>query len=223
MQFCFHLPNHRKCFNNFCGSLYSARFRERGRYIFVPVYRHPLNQTQLAGYSYNLYVSYDASILLPIGVTGGVIDTIGNGYAVFTINNAPDTAYIECIVGLGDSAATLMQIDSLNWGCAAHSARLDGLFSVTGLCAQGGTRLFISDSGIALSQNDPNPFSGSTMINFPTIENGETRLWIADVLGRVQAVLAEGYLRAGSYESRLMVKECRRECIFMRCRLLRSI
>ena len=178
----------------------SADSGKPGDIVYVPVVIHPLNQTQLAGVSCRVQISYNASILSPVGIINGEIDSVGSGFIIFTVDDAADPAFVKCIVGLGDTTATNVHIDTVEWECISQTELSDGEFALTGLCKQGGTRLFLADSGLSLTQNNPNPFGGTTTIQFRTIENGETRLWVADVLGREQALLVEGYRNAGSYE-----------------------
>ena len=184
-----------------------------GDTVKLPVLFQSRNNIQIAGLSCLVQMSYNPSILLPINVIGGTLDSLGNGYVVFTIENVSDTGYLECIVGLGDSTATLLHIDSINWGCAAQSSGQDGKFTLTGLCMQGGTRLFIEDSGMTLAQNVPNPVNGETTIRFRTIENGQTQLWIADVLGRRQAILMMRIVRPGHIRHNSMHNTYNRVCI----------
>jgi hypothetical protein len=54
-----------------------------------------------------------------------------------------------------------------------------------------------------LSQNYPNPFSGSTTIDFEVEEPGHVTLRVFDVLGRQVAVLVDGALPADSHTARL--------------------
>ena len=51
-----------------------------------------------------------------------------------------------------------------------------------------------------LHQNFPNPFNPTTTIRFDVRTSGNVSLKVFDVLGREVAVLADEYLRAGSYE-----------------------
>jgi hypothetical protein len=51
-----------------------------------------------------------------------------------------------------------------------------------------------------LHQNYPNPFNPTTTIRFDVSVSGNVSLKVYDVLGREVAVLADEYLRAGSYE-----------------------
>jgi len=172
-----------------------------GDTVYIPIIIQSLQQQiQLNGITYQARVSYNGTILLPIGMLHGTIDTIGNGYVVFTGSNAADTAVLKCIIGLGDSVSTALHIDTVNWGgCVVQSTSIDGTFSLTGLCTQGGTRLYDENGTISLSQNNPNPFIGVTEIDYNTIEDGPTRLWITDMLGRQVAVLADGAYKAGKY------------------------
>ena len=51
-----------------------------------------------------------------------------------------------------------------------------------------------------LHQNFPNPFNPTTTIRFDVSVSGNVSLKVYDVLGREVAVLADEYLRSGSYE-----------------------
>jgi hypothetical protein len=52
----------------------------------------------------------------------------------------------------------------------------------------------------SLGQNYPNPFNPSTNIKFQLPEDGKIRLFVSDIVGREQAVLIDGFRRAGNYE-----------------------
>ncbi len=51
-----------------------------------------------------------------------------------------------------------------------------------------------------LEQNYPNPFNPTTTIRFDVRTSGNVSLKVYDVLGREVAILADEYMRAGSYE-----------------------
>ncbi len=56
---------------------------------------------------------------------------------------------------------------------------------------------------MALDQNQPNPFSGSTEITFSLQESGNARLSVFDATGREVARLVDGPLRAGDHTATL--------------------
>jgi len=56
-------------------------------------------------------------------------------------------------------------------------------------------------SDYSLKQNYPNPFNPNTNFSFSITKAGNTKLVVYDMLGRVAAILADGYLAAGSYKA----------------------
>lgn len=56
-------------------------------------------------------------------------------------------------------------------------------------------------SGYSLSQNYPNPFNPSTKIRFEIPSFGEVKITVYDASGKERAVLTDGTLRAGIYET----------------------
>lgn len=59
------------------------------------------------------------------------------------------------------------------------------------------------ETWVALDQNQPNPFSGSTEITFSLQESGNARLSVFDATGREVARLVDGPLRAGDHTATL--------------------
>lgn len=57
-------------------------------------------------------------------------------------------------------------------------------------------------SGYSLEQNYPNPFNPTTIINYRMPEAGRVSLKIFDLLGREIALLADGYMEAGTHSVR---------------------
>lgn len=55
------------------------------------------------------------------------------------------------------------------------------------------------DAPVVLEQNFPNPYYGSTMIRFRVNQAGHVSLKVYDIIGKLQAVLENGYFTPGSY------------------------
>ncbi|HZV12124.1 MAG TPA: T9SS type A sorting domain-containing protein, partial [Candidatus Kapabacteria bacterium] len=172
-----------------------------GDTIVVPVILQSTNS--VAGIRLTMHIRYNASVLLPLSATGGTIDSIGTGIAIFTSDgsNTTDTiTQITFLVALGDSAISSITFDTLLSGiCPVAFSQTGGGVQLTGLCQQGGTRLFVANGQIALMQNAPNPFSSATDIVYSTIENGETRLTISNILGQTVAVLVDNSVPPGKH------------------------
>ena len=177
-----------------------------GDTIIVPVILRSPNPAQ--GARITLRIHYDPSVLLPLSATGGTIDSIGTGVIVFTSDgsgvadsNGRDTiGRVKFLVALGDSALSPITIDTLqSGGCPVTFSQTNGGIQLTRLCQQGGTRLFLNNGTLTLSQNDPNPFNGETEIVYQTIESGPARLVIRNVLGQPIAVLADNNTTAGRH------------------------
>lgn len=60
-----------------------------------------------------------------------------------------------------------------------------------------------ASSGISLAQNEPNPFSASTVIRYSLHQPSHVRLRIYDVSGRVVATPVDGAMEAGEHATRV--------------------
>jgi hypothetical protein len=170
-----------------------------GDTILVPIVLQSPNP--VSGVQLTMHIRYNASVLLPISAKDGTIDSIGTGVMVLTSNgnNTTDTiAWVKFFVALGDSVNSSITFDTLLSGnCPVAFSQSGGGVQLTGLCQQGGTRLFVNNGTLSLSQNAPNPFSSTTFITFSTIESSETRLVISNVLGQAVATLMDGKVPVG--------------------------
>jgi hypothetical protein len=87
-------------------------------------------------------------------------------------------------------------VDSVRTGCPLSIAGISSTASVTGLCQEGGTRLFDAAAQLALEPPHPSPGNGLVQLRFRTIENGMTSLTLYDVRGRaVRRILHEALQR----------------------------
>jgi sugar lactone lactonase YvrE len=156
-------------------------------------------------------LSFNESLLTPVdmqqrGMIAGGVQTM---HIAGAWDGASDTlAVIPMTVGLGDATTSSVDIPTFRWlDDFGAEVPLDidtrsGVFTLTGLCTQGGTRLFSATGKFSLSQNHPNPASGITEIEYETIEDGRTTLYVADILGRRVANIADADAKAGKYSVR---------------------
>ncbi len=136
---------------------------------------------------------YNSTLLenLPGDPGTTLIRAVGIGDIGLTLTNAPDSIIgrLHFRAGLGNAPNTALQIDSASTDSPnALLVPTDGLFSLRGICYEGGPRLM-------------NP-SGTPSINVPTrittgshlpvaitlIEEGRTKLYLADMLGRTTKI-----------------------------------
>lgn len=74
-----------------------------------------------------------------------------------------------------------------------------GVFSLDGVCFEGGKRLLEMDARFSLHQNKPNPVETSAIIEFDAGEPGSHRVFVADMLGNTVKVLLNQNILPGSY------------------------
>ena len=109
-------------------------------------------------------------------------------------------ARLQFIATLGNAEGTPIHLEnSFAPGGDVTVTEIPGYFLLSDICREGGTRLFLETGSIGLRQNRPNPFNASTVIEYEVIENGHTRLFVMDLLGRTVSVLVDGVIEAGRY------------------------
>ncbi len=108
---------------------------------------------------------------------------------------------VRCRVSLGSSDSTLIMlkdsepIDDNRYYMKEES----GLFTLSGVCRQNGSRL-IGNSGILrLKQNSPNPADRVTTISFTVIEKELCELELYNIYGRKMAVLFSEFVEPKEY------------------------
>lgn len=105
------------------------------------------------------------------------------------------------IAALGNAESTPIVIESFAWedGCSGGLATTDGRFNVSGLCPDGGTRLFFSGDSIFLKPVAPNPARDRVRVEYGVVEQGRTELLLVNGAGGTAAVLVNGPLAPGHY------------------------
>lgn len=75
------------------------------------------------------------------------------------------------------------------------------VFTLTGVCEEGGPRLFDMRGEIQISGVAPNPVMGISKVEFETIEEGFHTLRLIDIEGNLVQMLAEGHLTPQVHEA----------------------
>jgi hypothetical protein len=108
-------------------------------------------------------------------------------------------------VALGDSVATIIRFETFGFtnGKKVRISTVSGLFKLANICTQGGARLFAATDSLLLAQNVPNPATSITTISFQLIEEGITKLWVSDLLGRKVISILDDSIKPGTYSTDL--------------------
>jgi hypothetical protein len=101
---------------------------------------------------------------------------------------------------LGDSGCTTIEIDSLGWDEYNFEAKARCEVCIK-LCEADGKRLILSTDSLAMSMIYPNPVNEIARLDYVLIENGQTELYLTDLLGNVVDVLYSGNAVAGTYNA----------------------
>ncbi len=156
--------------------------------------------------NYTVQITFDETLLVPIDKS--IQSSIKGRWRTLTLHGTRPDAQVSGVltailfeVALGDTVATKIKIDTFYFtnGSPVTVHVSDGLFNLTKLCQQGGTRLFSETDSLLLNQNIPNPARSSTTIVYGLMEDGNTKLWLTDVLGRRAMTVFDDILKAGKY------------------------
>ncbi|MBE0643429.1 MAG: LamG domain-containing protein [Bacteroidetes bacterium] len=175
---------------------------EPGEVIQVPL--SILDETalsQLAPTRFHSILSFDESVMLPVGNTPpGVTE---NGIRKIELESGygggMQLAGLEFMVTLGTTAETPLRIDHFDWaGTPVRVRTQNGLLRVR-ICREGGERLFDGTHYIGLEQNNPNPATSQTTIRYSLLTAGAVRLILIDSYGRHIATLVDAVQEAGEH------------------------
>ncbi len=148
-------------------------------------------------------IRFNATLLVPTDPTPA--GSVEDGERTILLDQLPvkadeqgAIAHLTFIATLGNAEGTPLVVENpIAVGGDVTVAGVPGYFLLTDLCHEGGTRLFDAAGQIVLRQNRPNPFNAITVIEYEVIEDGPTRLYVADLLGRVVSVLVDDFVQAG--------------------------
>jgi hypothetical protein len=157
---------------------------------------------------YTAKLRFNKTLLAPSGATPpGVI--IGNDLIVTISGTNPlplgttsgTLATLDFLATLGNDTCTDVSIDEFIWtDGAVRVTRQNGRFCLTGVCETGGTiRLIDPNAKLSLSQTHPNPASSQAHVEYDLSEQGETKLFITDIMGREVKQIVTGVQLTGHY------------------------
>ncbi|MBL0174192.1 MAG: choice-of-anchor D domain-containing protein [Ignavibacteria bacterium] len=177
-----------------------------GELVEVPLYLRNTQDVTLSGaIGIQTELRFNASLLSPFGNTPK--GSIANNERTIVLENIPTlpdakgiVATLQFIAMLGDADGTPLQLEhSYAFGGKVALTEAPGYFLLSDVCREGGSRLFQATGTSGLSQNRPNPFNASTVIEYEVIENAPLRLVVMDLLGRTVSTLVDGMVPPGRY------------------------
>lgn len=111
-------------------------------------------------------------------------------------------------IALGDSDIdTIRIINSYSVGGFANIDTIAGIFTLQGVCRQGGNRLISADNTLYLSEIKPNPVSKYADVEYEIIERGITKLYIVDLYGNNKNEVISKFHEPGFYHLQLDISE----------------
>jgi len=160
-----------------------------GDIVTIPIYlKNAQNITQSGSNHLKTDINFNPTILLPDNYPNY---SIKNGIGTLPLDSLPIHVYadsiiaqVKFIVGLGDAEQTPIWFS--NYQSIGGSVTIDtisGLFTLTGVCHEGGARLINPNTKAGITAVKPNPASDELIISVNTIENGETYLMIYNSIG----------------------------------------
>lgn len=178
-----------------------------GSRIQIPITVKPPSDIPLAilPASFTITAKFNASLLLPVKesergtISGGVRTVEMSGFRL----PAQETLLtLDLFTAFGDTDSTAIEISITNWpGCIPFSPVKPVTVVFTDICRTNAiSRLFMNGNKKLYLLATPNPIeTGSGQVKFGLRENGQTRLQLVDVSGRVIKTLVNSHMDAGEY------------------------
>lgn len=145
-------------------------------------------------------VSYNTTVLEPL-----IDPHTNNDVAGRVAFSLVLTAGMDSVLGtlpfraaLGNAATSVLKIESATTNApGAQLITTNGLFVLRGVCNEGGTRLMNPSGSPSIAI--PNPVASSSLpVELTLIEQGSTKLWLSDMLGRKAKVFIDDRFEPGT-------------------------
>jgi hypothetical protein len=182
---------------------YSAKVDQR---LEIPVYVTGANDLQYLSDSIVTYLKFNATVLVPIGLTPkGWID---NGVRVIPLSFSTRSMFEDSVIAkyqfrttLGNAEKTEMRLDSARLKAGRGKINtIPGSVVITDICHEGGDRFVVKLGSFYLMQTKPNPVEGLAKINYGAAEKGSYRLTIFDIYGNRKEIIDLGEKSPGEYD-----------------------
>ncbi|MDB5035041.1 MAG: C-terminal target protein [Chlorobi bacterium] len=159
-----------------------------------------------AGVPFGCSVRFDRTMLLPIGIPAGTVIGADRQIRFNGITSGTDTlAVLRFRAMLGDAPVTTLTIDTLSIDddCLRNPERISGSVTMAVCNVGNGPRLIGSGDAAALSVVAPASGAAAPMIDYSLPEDGGTRLFLVDALGRRVRTLLDEIATSGRYRVQL--------------------
>ena len=145
-------------------------------------------------------VSYNTTVLEPLDDPHTNNDVAGRVAFSLVLTPGMDSVLgtLPFRAALGNSATSVLRIESASTNApGAQLVPTNGLFSLRGVCYEGGPRLMNPSGSPSITIPNPLASSASLPIELTLIEQGRTKLWITDMLGRTTKVFINDLVEPG--------------------------
>jgi PKD repeat protein len=147
---------------------------------------------------------FNRTLLTPPYIEGTSIihDTIVGIDRILTIRTSADTTLLlELVAALGNVESTLIVLDSLGWDSClpAAQAAVLGQFQLSGICREGGVRLFEANDELFIKPVRPDPAVSVAEIEYGIVEPGWTEISLVNSVGQRVLLPAAGVMLPGRY------------------------
>ncbi|HYF04186.1 MAG TPA: choice-of-anchor D domain-containing protein [Patescibacteria group bacterium] len=166
----------------------------------------PASIAQTATTSFRATLAFKNSILTPAraALLNNAVFKKGVNTDTLTIAQqwsaqSNELARIPFMATLGDRLSSEIELIEFSWlddsgSKVEYDTELQsGIFTVLGICPEGGDRLFSAEGKAAMMMVMPHPVSTSAKVYFKTIEKGTTVLTLTDALGRQTVLTSRNY------------------------------
>ncbi len=169
-----------------------------GEVFYIPIIlvdKNKLEITAVTGLKTDL--SYNASMFYPVDLKYTAYE---NGRAFIHLDSLPADVpagtvldSIRCIAALGNAVETQLILEnSAALGDDIEVRTIDGIFSLKGLCHEGGTRLVNTENKMGILSFKPNPAENELTVEVNFAEKGMTGLYLYNGTGGIAKEIFTG-------------------------------